>query len=252
VIAALSSEWLKIRTTRTFFWLLTALFALITLIVIAQIATSHKQAISSAHDQLDMLGIGSLAVFIALIMGLVISTGEFRHGTITPTLLATPSRISVVIAKALAGGFFAVVLVGLAEALVVVELLIVLPVKGIDFALQGGPAARFIGWTLIAAALWGALGSGLGLVIRNQIGAVVACFAWLIIVENLIIAILRTHAINSHAGRFLPDQATGAIIRTGGHNPDLLSHVGGAFTLGGWVSLATVAALVLLRRRDVS
>jgi len=65
VIAALSSEWLKIRTTRTFFWLLTALFALITLIVVAGIATRHKQDISSARDQLDILGIGSLALFIA-------------------------------------------------------------------------------------------------------------------------------------------------------------------------------------------
>jgi hypothetical protein len=41
-------------------------------------------------------------------------------------------------------------------------------------------------------------------------------------------------------------------MRTGGHNPDLLSHLGGAFTLGGWVALATFAALVLLSRRDVS
>jgi ABC-2 type transport system permease protein len=252
VIAALSSEWLKIRTTRTFFWLLIALTGLITLIVVAGVVASHKQNISSARDQLDMLGIGSLALFIALIMGLIISTGEFRHGTITPTLLATPSRVSVVIAKALAGSFFAVVLVGLAEALVALELAIVLPAKGVSFAIQGGPATRFVGWTLIAAALWGALGSGLGLVIRNQIGALVACFAWLIIVENLIIAILHTHAINSHAGRFLPDQATGAVMQTGTRDTDTLSHIGGAITLGGWVALATVAALVLLSRRDVS
>jgi ABC-2 type transport system permease protein len=252
VIAALSSEWLKIRTTRTFFWLLVALFALITLIVVAGVVSSQKEDISSARNQLDMLGIGSLALFIALIMGLIISTGEFRHGTITPTLLATPSRASVVSAKALAGSFFAVVLVGLAEALVAIELAIVLPAKGVDFAIQGGPAARFIGWTLIAAALWGALGSGLGLVIRNQIGAVVICFAWLIIIENLIIVILRTHAIDSHAGRFLPDQATGAILDTGAGGPDTLSHLGGATTLCAWVALATISALVLLRRRDVS
>jgi ABC-type transport system involved in multi-copper enzyme maturation permease subunit len=252
VIAALSSEWLKIRTTRTFFWLLVALFALITLIVVAGVVGSQKQNISSAHDQLNLLGIGSLALFIALIMGLIISTGEFRHSTITPTLLATPSRTSVVIAKTLAGGFFAVVLVGLAEALVALELAIVLPAKGVSFAIQGGPAARYLGWTLIAAALWGAFGSGLGIIIRNQIGAVVTCFVWLIVVENLIIAILRTHAIDSHAGRFLPDHATGAVLHTGARTPDMLGHLGGAVTLGGWVAFATVAALVLLGRRDVS
>jgi ABC-type transport system involved in multi-copper enzyme maturation permease subunit len=253
VIAALSSEWLKIRTTRTLFWLLVALSALITLIVIAAVIGSKAKNISSAKDQLDLLGIGSLALLIALIMGLIVSTGEFRHGTITPTLLATPSRTSVVIAKALAGMFFAVALVGLAEGLVALELAIALPAKGVDFAIQGGPAAAFLGRTLIAAALWGALGSGIGIVIRNQIGAVVASFAWLFIAEGLIIAILHSHAINSNAGRFLPFQATGAILNTDTSNSaDMLSHAGGIATLSGWMALITIAALVLLNRRDVS
>lgn len=253
MIAAFSSEWLKLRTTRTFFWLLVALSSLITLIVVAGVLGSQKDTLSSAREQLELLGIGALALFIALIMGLIISTGEFRHGTITPTLLTTPSRASVAISKALAGGFFAVALVALAEALVVLELAILLPAKGVDFAIQGGPAARFIAWTLIAAALWGALGSGLGIVIRNQIGAVVACFAWLILIENLIIAILRSHAIDSNAGRFLPFQATGAILTTGSNDPaELLSHIGGTAALAGWVALITIAALVLLSRRDVS
>jgi ABC-2 type transport system permease protein len=201
VIAALSSEWLKLRTTRTLFWLLVALSALMTLIVVAGVIGSQKHSITSAKDQLDLLGIGSLGIFIALIMGLIVSTGEFRHGTITPTLLATPSRTSIVIAKALAGMFFAVALVGLAEGLVALELAIALPAKGVDFAIQGGPAAGFIGRILIAAALWGALGSGIGIVIRNQIGAVVASFAWLFIAEGLIIAILHSNAINSNDRR---------------------------------------------------
>jgi ABC-2 type transport system permease protein len=252
MIAALSSEWLKLRTTRTLFWLLVALSALMTLIVVAGVIGSQKHSISSAKDQLDLLGIGSLGIFIALIMGLIVSTGEFRHGTITPTLLATPSRTSIVIAKALAGGIFAVALVGLAEALVALELAIALPAKGLDFAIQAGPAAGFIGRILIAAALWGALGSGIGIVLRNQIGAVVTSFAWLFVAEELINAILRSHAINSNAGRFLPFQATGAILANDPHGQDRLSHIGGAVTLGGWMALFTIAALVLLGRRDVS
>ena len=253
MIAALSSEWLKLRTTRTLFWLLVAISALMTLIVVAAVVGGRAQDISSARDQLDLLGIGSLAIFIALIMGLIVSTGEFRHGTITPTLLATPSRTSIVIAKAIAGGFFAVTLVGLAEALVALELAIALPAKGIDFAIQAGPAAGFIGRILIAAALWGALGSGIGIVLRNQIGAVVACFAWLFIAEGLIVAILHSNAIHSNAGRFLPFQATGAILTNGSRNPaDVLSAAGGMITLGGWMALFAIAAAVLLSRRDVS
>ncbi|MGA9761299.1 MAG: hypothetical protein WBQ14_02640 [Gaiellaceae bacterium] len=253
MIAALSSEWLKLRTTRTLFWLLVAISALMTLIVVAAVVGGRTQDISSAKDQLDLLGIGSLAIFIALIMGLIVSTGEFRHGTITPTLLATPSRTSVVIAKALAGMFFAVALVGLAEGLVALELVIALPAKGIDFVIQGGPAAGFLGRILVAAALWGALGSGIGIVLRNQIGAVVASFAWLFIAEGLIIAILHSHAIHSNAGRFFPFQATGAILTNGSRNPaDVLSAGAGIAVLSGWMVLFTIAAGVLLSRRDVS
>jgi len=253
MIASLSSEWLKLRTTRTIFWLLVALGAVITLSVVAGVITNDKERISSPHDQLDLLGIGLLALLIALIMGLIVSTGEFRHGTITPTLLATPSRASVVISKAIAGMLFAVALVGLAEGLVAIELAIVLPAKGVAFAIQSGPAAAFVGRILIAAALWGAIGSGLGIVIRNQIGAVVTCFVWLFFAEGLINAILRSHAIGSHAGRFFPLQATGAILDTGARNPaDMLGRVSGIAVLVGWMLLATFAALVLLRRRDVS
>lgn len=252
MIAALSSEWLKLRTTRTLFWLLIALSALMTLIAVAAVVGGRTQDITSAKDQLDLLGIGSLGIFIALIMGLIVSTGEFRHGTITPTLLATPSRTSVVIAKALAGMFFAVALVGLAEGLVALELAIALPAKGVDFAIQAGPAAGFIGRILIAAALWGALGSAIGIVLRNQIGAVVACFAWLFIAEGLIIAILHSDAIDSNAGRFLPLQATGAILNSDERTADMLSHAGGMAALGGWTALFTIAAVVLLSRRDVN
>jgi len=253
MIASLSSEWLKLRTTRTIFWLLVALSAVITLFVVAGVVTSETQDVSSPRDQLDLLGIGMLALIIALIMGLIVSTGEFRHGTITSTLLATPSRASVAISKAIAGMLFAVALVGLAEGLVLLELAIVLPAKGVDFAIQGGPAAAFLGRIFLAAALWGAIGSGVGLSIRNQIGAVVGCFAWLFLAEGLINAILRSHAIDSHAGRFLPLQATGAVLNTGARNSaDLLSHTAGMAVLCGWMALATVLALVLLRRRDVS
>ena len=253
MIASLSSEWLKIRTTRTIFWLLVALIVVVTLLAVASVAATHKENISSAHDQLNLLGIGSLSLLIALIMGLIVSTGEFRHGTITPTLLATPSRATVAISKAIAGILFGVALVALAEGLVACEVAIALPVKGVDFAIQAGPAAGLIGRTLLAAALWGAIGSGVGLAIRNQIGAVVSCFAWLFIAEGLINAILRIHAINSHAGRFLPLTATSAVLNTGTRNSaDLLGRGAAMAALSGWMLLATIAALVLLQRRDVS
>ncbi len=254
MIAALSSEWLKIRTTRTIFWLLVALAGLITLIVVSSILAGDKESLARATNQRDLLGIGILSVLIALIMGLIVSTGEFRHGTITPTLLSTPSRPLVVISKAIAAVLLGVTLVALAELLVVAEMAALLPLRGIDFVLDGGDAARVVIRILAISAIWAAIGSGLGLAFKNQIGTFVGCFAWLFLAEGLVQAILSSHWIKSHAGRFLPLSSTSSILNNNATNAKehMLSYWGGAAALSGWMLLATILALILLSRRDVS
>jgi ABC-2 type transport system permease protein len=254
VIAALSSEWLKIRTTRTIFWLLFALAGLITLIVVSSVLAGDKESLTGSSNQVDLLGIGVLSVLIALILGLIVSTGEFRHGTITPTLLSTPSRPLVVISKAIAAVLLGVTLVAFAEVLVLVEMAALLPLRGIDFVMDGGDAARVILQILATSAIWAAIGSGLGLAFKNQIGTFVGCFAWLFIAEGLVQAILNSHWIDSRAGRFLPLSSTGSILNNNATNAkeDMLSQWGGVTALSGWMLLATIVALVLLSRRDVS
>jgi ABC-2 type transport system permease protein len=254
VIAALSSEWLKIRTTRTIFWLLFALAAIVTLFTVAGILTNNKESLTGASNQLDLIGIGVLSVLIALIMGLIVSTGEFRHGTITPTLLSTPSRPLVVISKAIAAVLLGVTLVAFAEVLVIAEMAALLPLRGIDLTLQGGDVARLLVRILAASAIWAGIGSALGLAFRNQIGTFVGCFAWLFFAEPLVQGILGSHWIDSQAGRFLLLSSTGSILNDNATNAreDMLSHWAGATVLSGWMLLATIVAVLLLQRRDVS
>ena len=59
----------------------------------------------------DLVGIASL---LAIILGITIVTTEFRHGTITPTLLATPGRERVLAGKAIAGVLVAILFAVLA------------------------------------------------------------------------------------------------------------------------------------------
>ena len=72
MIASLSSEWLKIRTTRTIFWLLFALAWLVTLLVVSSILAGDRGGLVTSDNQLDLLGIGVLAPLIAMIMGLIV------------------------------------------------------------------------------------------------------------------------------------------------------------------------------------
>jgi len=254
VIAALSSEWLKIRTTRTIFWLLFALAGLVSLLVVSNILAGDKSSLAATGNQRDLFGIGILATLIALIMGLIVSTGEFRHGTITPTLLATPSRSLVVISKAIAALVLGVTLVAFAEGLVFVEAVALLPLRGIDIVLSGRDVLGLVVRILAASAIWAVIASALGLAFRNQIGTFVGCFAWLFFAEPLVQGILGSHRIDSHAGRFLPLSSTFSIFNDNASNTrdHMLSQIGGMVSLSGWALLATVVALVLLSRRDVS
>jgi ABC-2 type transport system permease protein len=252
VITSLVSEWMKIRTTRTIFWLLVALVAIVTLFVVSGVITNDRSSLTGADNQIGALGIGILAPLIALIMGLVVSTGEFRHGTVTPTLLSTPSRIKVVASKSLASMLFGIALVAIAEALVVAELAALLPMRGVALVLDGGDVLHLLIRILTAAAIWGAIGSALGLALRNQIGTVVGCFTWLFFVEPILTSILHSHAFDSNAGRFLPLESTIAVFNTSGGGQHLLGHWAGLGVLCGWLALVTVAALALFGRRDVS
>lgn len=251
MIASLSSEWLKIRTTRTIFWLLLTLASVITLIAVAAILSTEPADLSGSRNQTDIIGIGVLAIVIALMVGLIVSTGEFRHGTITPTLLATPSRSTLVISKAIAamvlGGCFVIMAVGLAIA----ELTALLPIRGVDLALELDDVGRTLAHIVPAAMIWAAIGSGLGLAFRNQIGTFVGCFGGLFFVDPIVQSVLASNLIDSKAGRFTPLSATGAILSDGG-DENLFGPWTGAIVMSGWLLLVTIAALVLLSRRDIS
>ena len=103
VTALVRSELLKIRTTRG--WC--AYLAVIVLLVGIAVAGRHRAPRrtlerSTLDFQLGLVDLAGIAALLAIILGITIVTTEFRHGTITPTLLAEPRRERVLAAKAVA------------------------------------------------------------------------------------------------------------------------------------------------------
>ena len=60
-----------------------------------------------------MMGVAGFVQVFALMLGILAITSEFRHGTITPSLLVVPDRVRLVLGK-----LGASILVGLALGLV--------------------------------------------------------------------------------------------------------------------------------------
>jgi hypothetical protein len=197
------------------------------------------------EDQLDFVFrwgalFGSL---FASLLGALSITGEFRHGTIRPTLLLTPARRSVVLAKVLAavvwGSAFGLlaVLVGIAAAVASLE------ARSIDVTLEGADYARLLNGGTATAALWAAIGVGLGAIVRQQVATVAGLAIWLLFIESLLVPFVPD------VGRLAPGAAGAALA---GIDLDALlgPAVGGALLVV-YAVAAVVAGSVSLARRDV-
>lgn len=111
-------------------------------------------------------------VMFVMLLGAILFTNEFHHQTATATFLTTPQRVKVILGKfataVIASAFFWI----LTTAISVAAGSIYFSAKGYGTQLAEWPVTRAILMNGLAYGLWGVLGVGLGVLIRNQIGAV--------------------------------------------------------------------------------
>jgi len=177
----LRAEALRLATTRAYWLLAAGATALIAgWITATAAATSFTPGTSPART---VLAIAGLAQTVALLTGVLAVTSEFRHKTITPALLITPRRTPLLAAKlitlAAAGLVFGLAATGTATAIT----LPLLAARHVPADLTVAGAAAMIVGGGIATALFAALGVGVGAIIRNQAGAIIAVLALLYVAE---------------------------------------------------------------------
>lgn len=242
--ALIRSELAKLATLRTPRWVLLAQVALLAMAasgaVVSGALTASKLATGDGLRQL--LEHGGVVAIMSLAVGITLSAGEFRHGTVVDTFLTEPRRERVVAAKLAAGA-----LAGLVVGVVVAGATLAIgaawcSAKGVDMNWS-------IGWRSgVGVVLWQALylviGVAIGAIVRAQAAAVVAAVAWLSVAEAALSQLV------SPVGRWLPATAATAL----GYAPDdrLLSQLGGGLVLAGWTALAGLVAVVVTTRRDVA
>ena len=242
--AQFRAELLKIRSTRTTLGLIAGMIALTLLFSLLSGLLTKAPDLASAENQRGMLSVGSLAGVFAALAGIMLITGEYRYGTIRPTFLFTPKRSRVLEAKIAAGLLAGLVFGVLAETLAFLIGYAALAGRGIHLALNGNQIALLLLGTFAATALWGAIGVGLGAIIRNQVGAIVALLAWGFVAENLLFAFVPS------AGRFAPVHAGDGFI--GLTTRHLLDATAGGLTLTAWAAAISLAGITLAARRDVN
>jgi len=238
-----SSELLKLRTTRTVVALVLAAAGLTLLGTLIEGLSRTVGELAQQDAQRTMFSAGISAVFFATLAGLIVVTSEFRYGTIRPTLLAEPRRRIVLAAKlvaaALTGVLFAVVCVGIAFG----GGLAILAARDVHAAVSAAHITPLVFGTIASSALGAMLGVAVGTLIRNQAGAIVAVAAYAFLVDAALFAAAPS------VGRFLPGKAGDALA---GRPDELLLGPGaGAAMLIAWTLAFVAAAVVRSDRSDV-
>jgi ABC-type transport system involved in multi-copper enzyme maturation permease subunit len=257
-----ATELLKLRTTRVWWGLLIAgvLLAFLNsglLAGTAGLALGNGQPSPPPTDPAMLRSIytGGFAngYVITLCLGVLGMAGEYRHQTITPTLLAVPSRTRLVASKLvaylLAGLAYGVALVAVGAVLGAV----ILAARGYPAGLGAPGVVRSMLLAALGCAVWAVFGLGLGTLITNQIVALLTAIGFGVLAGPLLALGLQA----AHAGavaQYLPNQASAALVQgtNGGFEQQLLPWWGGALVLLAYGVVFAVLGTLLTTRRDVT
>jgi ABC-type transport system involved in multi-copper enzyme maturation permease subunit len=242
-MAQLRSELLKLRTTRTTLALALGLILIVVGAALGQGLAIDASELGDEDTQRGLFATGGFSLLFSALIGIMVVTGEFRHGTIRPTLVFSPRRERVLVAKVAAALLGGLLLTAIAEALVLAIGFATLSSRGIDVVLGSGEVAAIVGGTLLAGALWGGIGAGLGAVVRSQVGAIVGLLAWMFIAESLLFGLAPRY------GRWAPGIASNAL--SGEETEHLLSPMTGGVLLAAYLALFAALGAVSLLKRDV-
>ena len=244
MIAQVKAELLKIRSTRTAIGLVLGMVALILLFTLLTGLLTHTSGLTSREDQRELLSLSSFAGVFSALAGVMLVTSEYRFGTIRLTILFNPARSRVLAAKVVAGTLAGFAFGVLGEAIGWAVGYAILDGRGISVVLSSSDILLLTLGGLAGAALWGAIGAGLGAIIHNQVGALIALLAWALVVDNLLFGLVPS------VGRFMPTRASDALI--GLRVQRLVSPGVAAITLIAWAGVLAVVGIPLSVRQDIN
>jgi ABC-2 type transport system permease protein len=149
---------------------------------------------------------------LLLVIGVMQIGSEYRHKTITSTFLGTPKRVEVMSAKVIAllgiGAIYG--LISLVAS--VVAGAIVLSSRGFD-AFPTSAVFRTLALSLLVLGLWALIGLGAGILIPNQVAALLISVGVAWIVEPIAGVLLGLWTWGrEHIVEYLPTAASQAIV----------------------------------------
>ncbi len=189
---SLKAEVRKLRYQRSTYGILAGACAIAAISAVSIIATAQlprRELLMHLTDEATMQTvIASTAggYIFALVLGIVMSTTEFRHSTAVATYLAQPHRRTVMLAKMIIAAVMGVIVqfvstgIGMIAATLYVQ----------RYAHYNTPLdtyVRIMAGSVLVGAVLAVMGVALGSLIRSQLLAIMVSLLWLQLVEGLLI-----------------------------------------------------------------
>jgi hypothetical protein len=244
VTSLVAAEWLKLRTTRLLVGVIPATVGISLAAVAGSVLAADRSdiALDSAEGVRRVLPVTGTGAVLVLIVGILITAGEYRHGTAADTFLTTPRRNRVVTAKLVVGSAIGAAIGALMSIGSVAVAAALYELKGATLPLDDAELWLTLLGTVAYATLFAVLGVAVGALVRNQVLAVGGALAWIAVVEHILVNLLPD------VGRWLPAAAGQAIVRT--PLDGLLSPLGGVAVLAGYAGLIAWAGMRATAVRD--
>ena len=249
MIGVLKSELFKLRTTRA-----TKIVAICAVVLPANIfGLTSLFAFTNGEvgDSLVSM-VGNFAPLTGLLLGVVgvlCATQEYSQGTIRITLVATPNRLQVFVAKLLT-----TLVVSVASALMMLLLCLlpsalILSFRDVEFVTIGSDIRVLLSAVILSAFL-PILGLSLGLIFKSSPGAISALLLWPTILEGMVFGLLSLAFKDSNVFKFAPIQGNGFKLVSTFFTVDENSWLTSLMYFSAFVSIFVVLGAVLFTRRD--
>jgi ABC-2 type transport system permease protein len=249
---ALRSEFTKIRSVRSTYWTLLAMFVVV--VGFGALASAgaahgpHGPFFDPTRQSLAGLYIGQLIIGV---LGVLVISSEYSTGMIRTTLTTNPHRGVMIAAKGIVFTMVALV-TSLVTAFAAFFLGQALMSSDHISTTIGSPNVlrAVIGGALFLTAC-GVLAFGLGLLIRHSAGGIGAMVGLLFVVTILVNFLPQSW--QNHVDKWIPALAGGQVWMTTPNPPGNTPMYGpwpSFAILCGYAAIAVAAAVILFRRRD--
>jgi ABC-2 type transport system permease protein len=249
------AEWTKLWSLRSTRWSLLAGFVAMTAIgMIIAAAQISRWSRLDAHERMrfDAINVGvggyHLAQLAIGVLGVLVISGEYSTGMIRSSLMAVPRRLPVLWAKLLVFAAVSFVLMLIATLISFFGVQAIVASQHVDRTLGDPHALRAVIGTALFLTVLGALGVGLGALVRNTAGGISTLVGLLFVLPGIVALLPGT--LGDSISPYLPLNAGTTVATSTFENPHHLSTWGGFAVFCAYTALVIAAGAVSLARRD--